>query len=105
MFGKKFAYVVYRLTFPNGKIYIGKDVGSDGHTIRYFGSWDYKRVEADFTKAQLSDFSIRREIVFESLDKSEVSKKEMELIVAEKANDPKFGYNRHPKLKQPYSHL
>jgi hypothetical protein len=27
-----FKYVVYRLTFPNGKIYIGKDIGGDGHS-------------------------------------------------------------------------
>ena len=32
-----FKYVVYKLTFPNGKIYIGKDIGGEGHSLRYFG--------------------------------------------------------------------
>ena len=47
---KHFAYVVYRITFPNGKIYVGKDIGVDGHSLRYFGSWDNLTVERDFTK-------------------------------------------------------
>jgi hypothetical protein len=35
-----FKYVVYKITFPNGKIYVGKDEGGLGHSLRYFGSWD-----------------------------------------------------------------
>ncbi len=96
---KKFAYVVYRITFPNGKTYIGKDIGYDGHTIRYFGSWDHRRVEEDFTKKELRDFTVRREILFESADKKEVGRKEMELIVKLGSNDPKLGYNRTPKFR------
>ncbi|UWQ03048.1 hypothetical protein K3X44_06955 [Aliiroseovarius crassostreae] len=96
---RKFAYVVYKITFPNGKIYIGKDIGKDGHTIRYFGSWNFKRVEADFTKEELKDFTIRREILFEGNDKVEVGQKEMALIVEQGANDPERGYNTVPKFK------
>ena len=96
---RKFSYVVYKITFPNGKIYIGKDVGGNGHTIRYFGSWNYSKVEADFTKKELMDFTIRREILFESDDKIEVGQREMELIVAHGANDPKRGYNAVPKFR------
>lgn len=96
---RNFAYVVYKITFPNGKIYVGKDIGRHGHTIRYFGSWNFSRVEADFTKEELLDFTIRREILFESDDKLEVGQKEMELIVALGANDPKRGYNAVPKFR------
>jgi hypothetical protein len=90
----KFSYVVYKLTFPNGKIYIGKDIGGRGHSLRYFGSWDNSSVENDFTKEQLSDFSVRKEIIFESESKDEVTKKESELIVAHQSNNPSVGYNR-----------
>ncbi|QEE36466.1 GIY-YIG nuclease family protein [Octadecabacter sp. SW4] len=96
---RKFSYVVYKITFPNGKIYIGKDIGKDGHTIRYFGSWNFARVEADFTKDELRDFTIRREILFEGPDKVEVGRREMALIVEHGANDPERGYNTVPKFR------
>lgn len=96
----KFNYVVYKLTFPNNKIYIGKDIGGNGHSLRYFGSWDNSLVESDFTKKQLSNFSIRKEILFESVDKNEVSKKEYELILANKSYITSIGYNKtHQKFK------
>ena len=87
-------YVVYKLTFPNGKIYIGKDVGGSGHSLRYFGSWNNEIVQKDFTKEQLLDFTIRKEILFESTDKEEVGRKEAEYICTLKSNEPKIGYNQ-----------
>ncbi len=96
---RKFQYVVYKITFPNGKIYIGKDVGSGGHTIRYFGTWNYEKVEDDFTKDELADFTIRREILFESSDKLEIGRLEMQLIIEHGANDPDRGYNSVPKFR------
>ncbi len=90
----KFSYVVYKITFPNGKIYIGKDIGGNGHSIRYFGSWDNATVENDFTKEELSSFTLKKEILFESSDKGDVSKKECELILAHNSCDRAFGYNR-----------
>lgn len=96
---KKFQYVVYKLTFPNGKIYIGKDIGAEGHSMHYFGSWHNVDVEQDFTKEQLSDFSLRKEIIFESPIKEEVTKKESELIRLHKSNDPIIGYNRTHRKK------
>jgi hypothetical protein len=88
------AYVVYKLTFPNGKIYIGKDVGGQGHSLSYFGSWNADLVERDFTKDQLLDFTVRKQILFESSDKDEVSKKESEYIRALSATDREIGYNQ-----------
>ena len=90
----KFEYVVYKITFPNGKIYIGKDIGGLGHSLRYFGSWDNEAVSADFTKEELSKFTLTKEILFESNNKSEVSKKEHELINLHRSNNPDLGYNR-----------
>jgi hypothetical protein len=94
----KFNYVIYKITFPNGKIYIGKDIGGSGHSLRYFGSWSNDLVSADFTKEQLSSFTLTKEIIFESCDKAEVSKKEHELIKLFKSNNPDIGYNRTGKL-------
>jgi len=95
----KFKYVVYKLTFPNGKIYVGKDIGGSGHSIRYFGSWNNAAVENDFTKEELSDFTLRKEIIFESDSKEEVSKKEYELILNFNSNNPLIGYNRTHRTK------
>ena len=89
-------YVIYKLTFPNGKIYIGKDVGGNGHSLRYFGSWDNDLVMTDFTDEQLRDFTVRKQIIFGSSDKNEVSKKEFEFIKEYNSNDYNIGYNRNP---------
>lgn len=90
----RFNYVVYKITFPNGKIYIGKDVGGLGHSLRYFGSWSNELVSADFTKEQLSNLTLTKDILFESVDKVEVAKKEHEFINSYKSNRPDIGYNR-----------
>ena len=87
-------YVVYKLTFPNGKLYDGKDIGGKGHSLRYFGSWDNGLVQRDFSDEQLRDFALRKEILFESANKREVSAKEGELIISLRSNDPAVGYNR-----------
>ena len=89
-----FDYVIYKITFPNGKIYVGKDVGRIGHALNYFGSWDNALVAQDFTKEQLSNFSLRKEILFESSDKAVVSQKEGEFILMLRSNDPAIGYNQ-----------
>ena len=91
---RKLPFVVYKITFPNGKIYFGKDIGEPGHSLRYFGSWDNVSVEADFTVEELRDFALRKEILFESADKSAVAVKESELIRHYRSNDPTVGYNR-----------
>ena len=96
----RFGFVIYKLTFPNSKIYIGKDIGEGGHSLRYFGSWYNDLVMADFSDKELRDFTIRKEIIFESNDKSEVSNKEIEFISLYNANNPSIGYNRAPKFTQ-----
>jgi len=91
--------VIYKITYPNRKIYIGKDLTG---TFRYFGSPNSKLLASDFTEEQKMDFTIRREIIWQS-DKAtdgEVNKKEVELILKYQSNNPKVGYNRSPKFKE-----
>jgi hypothetical protein len=88
--------VIYKITYPNGKIYIGKDLTD---TITYFGSVDSELVAKDFTREQRKDFTIRKEIIFESEDETEINRKEPEFILKYESNDPKVGYNMWPKLK------
>ena len=68
--------IIYKVTYPNGKIYIGKDLTN---TFRYFGSPNSKLLEADFTEAQRRDFTIRREIIWQSNDATdrEANRKEV----------------------------
>jgi hypothetical protein len=90
--------VIYKVTYPNGKIYVGKDLTN---SINYFGSANSKLIEKDFTWEQRRDFTIRREIIWESETASdqEVNLKEIEFIRLLKSNDPTIGYNQFPKFK------
>ena len=90
--------IIYKITYPNGKIYIGKDLTG---TFRYFGSPNSKLIEADFSDEEKKDFTIRREILWQSNEATEreVNKKEVVLILKHKSNNPEIGYNRLPKYK------
>jgi len=89
--------VIYKITYPNGKIYVGQDVTG---SIGYFGSPNSALVAADFTREQASDFTIRKQILWESdtATKVEVTAREREFIRALRSNDPAIGYNRSPKF-------
>jgi hypothetical protein len=89
---------IYKITYPNGKVYIGKDLTG---TFRYFGSPNSTLLEQDFTDEEKKDFSIRREILWQSDNSTdeEVNKKEVELILKYKSNSPEIGYNRWPKFQ------
>ena len=91
--------VIYKITYPNGKIYVGQDRTDN---INYFGSANKTLIERDFTREQRRDFTIRREILWESetATLAEVSVKEVEFIRALRANDPAVGYNEWPKWKK-----
>jgi hypothetical protein len=90
--------MIYKITYQNGKIYIGKDLVD---TINYFGSADSKLIEQDFTREQRRDFTIRKEILFEdeNLTDKEINKMEVELINKYQSNNPAIGYNQWPKFK------
>jgi hypothetical protein len=51
--------VIYKITYPNGKIYVGQD---RPNTMNYFGSADSRLIERDFTEEERRDFTIRKEI-------------------------------------------
>lgn len=91
--------VVYKVTWPNGKIYVGSDLTD---SITYFGSPDQTAIERDFpTRTARRGMSVHREILWESdsATNSEVRRKENDLIVALGSNDPSIGYNRRPKFR------
>ena len=83
--------VIYKITYPNGKIYIGLDLTD---TLNYFGSANSKLIEQDFT--------IRKEILEESpddTDNSEIYRREIALIIEHGSTDPSKGYNRNPRFR------
>lgn len=90
--------VIYKITFPNGKIYIGKDLVD---TLHYYGSANSKLIEKDFTREQRRDFTIRKEILFEeeNITDKEINKLEVEFIKKYQSNNPAIGYNLWPKFK------
>lgn len=92
--------VIYKITYPNGKIYIGQDLTD---TIDYFGSPNSKLIERDFTWEQRRDFTIRKEILLElpdTTDNSEVSRYEAAFIIEYGSNDSAKGYNQRPKPRK-----
>lgn len=90
--------VIYKITYPNGKIYVGQDVTN---SLGYFGSPDKRLLEADFTREEQRDFTARKEILWESdsASRAEVNAKETEFIRALRSNDPAVGYNRRPRFR------
>ena len=92
---------IYKITYPTGKIYIGKDkVGS----YRYFGSPAIDVVNADFeslSEKERRDYTGRKQILWESesCSESELAAKEVEYINLHQSNNPNIGYNRWPKYK------
>ena len=85
--------IVYKITYPNGKIYIDSDLTDSAN---YLGSASSELILKDFTREELRDFTIRKEILWESQDatKSEVLRVEGHFIRNLQANDPAIGYNR-----------
>ena len=90
--------VIYKITYPNGKIYIGQDITN---SINYFGSANNELIEKDFTREQKQDFTIRKEIIWESTEATnqEVTQKEIELILKYNSNNCQIGYNQRPKFR------
>lgn len=86
---------VFKITYPNGKIYVGSDMTD---TLTYFGSVNSRLIEQDFSPEQRSDFTVRKEILWQSPDAthSEVVGIEVEFIRRLRSNDPEVGYNRWP---------
>jgi len=88
--------VVFKITYPNGKIYVGQDT-KDG-LMTYFGSGDPHYINDDPSFEDMKDFTIRKEILWESetATPEELKQKEDYYIVKLGANDPSKGYNLRP---------
>lgn len=88
--------VVYKITYPNGKIYVGQDVTD---SIGYFGSVSNALVAADFTRQERRSFTITRDVLWESetASQQEVNATERRFILKLRSNDPSIGYNRFPR--------
>lgn len=88
--------IIYKITYPNQKIYIGKDLTDD---INYFGSANSELISADFTREERRRMVIVKEIIFESESVGEINRAEVELIRFHGSNNPEIGYNQWPKFK------
>ncbi len=90
-----FDAVVYRTTYPNGKIYVGQD---RTNSINYFGSASSALIAADFSPEQRKSFTVTRDILWQSTTatRSEINSMEVHFILTLRANDPEVGYNRWP---------
>jgi len=90
---------IYKITYPNGKIYIGKDLtGSYG----YFGSVKSETIQEDYSLEDIMEMTITREILWHSdtAEDTEVNKIEVGYIKKYQSNNPAIGYNRWPKFNQ-----
>ena len=89
---------VYKITYPNGKTYIGMDLTG---SLTYFGSPNAKLVASDFTTEEQRDFTARKQILWESdvATEEELTAMEIKMIRDHCSNDPKIGYNRFPPFR------
>ena len=90
-----FDAVVYRTTYPNGKIYVSQD---RTNSINYFGSASSVLIAADFSPEQRKSFTVTRDILWHSqaATRAEINRMEVHFILTLRANDPEVGYNRWP---------
>ena len=89
---------VYKITYPNGKIYVGMDLTG---TALYMGSpGAYAHIVADLElDPGRFELTLRKEILWESETATDdaVHRKEKQMIVETRANDPAVGYNKLPR--------
>jgi len=92
--------VIYKITYPNGKIYVGQDVTDS--LMTYFGSGVRKHINNDPTLKKRKNFTIRKQILWESetATPEELKQQEDYYIVKLGANDPVKGYNLRPKFEK-----
>ena len=90
--------VIYKVTYPNDKIYISKDLTN---RINYFGSASSQYIERDFTPEERRQFSVVKGILWESETASdeEINRRELEYIRSYESNNPSIGYNRWPTFR------
>lgn len=90
--------VIFKILYPNGKIYVGKD---ETNSINYFGSASSALIARDFTSDEIKSFTITRELIWESNSASvrDLNQMELAFIRSLESNHPDIGYNRWPRVK------
>lgn len=91
---------VYKITYPNGKIYIGMDLYGNCTYFGHLSKTAQENVNRDLADCRM-DFTVRKEIMWESETASlaEVRAKEIEAIMANQSNNPAIGYNLSPRFR------
>ncbi len=92
---------VFKITYPNGKIYVGSDLTG---SISYFGSPGDKakaRIAADLGPHGCREFTATKTILWEcgTATKAETLTVEREWIIRLGANNPSIGYNGTPRFR------
>lgn len=89
---------IYKITYPNGKIYIGQDRTND---INYFGSANSELIADDFHGWAKGAFTVTKEILIEHHDITikELNALEREMIARFDSDNPMIGYNRTKRKK------
>jgi len=89
---------VYKITYPNGKIYVGMDLTG---TALYMGSPSaYEQIVADLElDPDKLELTLRKEILWQSEAATDKQVRDMEKqkILETRANDPAIGYNKLPR--------
>ena len=87
---------IYKITYPNGKIYVGQDRTDD---INYFGSAHSDTIAKDFTRKERRNFTITKEIIADVRNTTIQALNKLECRWIRKLNsaDPTVGYNRTPR--------
>lgn len=89
---------VYKITYPNGKIYVGSDLTG---TLTYFGTPSAKakeRIVAEHAD-HLLDFAVRKQVLWESETATDAEVRALEIAMIRQlaSNNPSIGYNLSPR--------
>lgn len=87
------SYSVYKLTAPNGKVYIG--ITSRDPKIRWNSGNGYKYNKHFYDAIQKYGWkNIKKDVLYSGLSQEDAYRLEIELISKYKSNDREFGYNK-----------
>lgn len=91
---------IYKITYPNGKIYVGMDLTG---SVLYMGTPSARQQIAADLDANRFNLKLHKEILWESetATDAEVRVEEMKFICETGANDRAIGYNKLPRYVVP----
>ena len=86
-------YSVYKLTAPNGKVYIG--ITSRDPKIRWNSGNGYKYNKHFYDAIQKYGWkNIKKDVLYSGISQEDAYRLEIELISKYRSNDREFGYNK-----------